>query len=77
MEEIMQVLTITWNPEKDITTVKFNDNFIESDSAVHWDVLQDAIRILQDTYDVSLTRLDNKYAGVPKKVNSDLETEYA
>jgi hypothetical protein len=72
----LKVLTITWNPDKDITTVKFNDEFIVADSIFHWDILEDAIIILQDAYKMSLERVGDTYRGVPKKINSNLEAKF-
>jgi hypothetical protein len=72
----LKVLTITWNPDKDITTVKFNDEFMGADSIFHWDILKDAIFILQDAYKVSLERIGDSYKGVPKTINSNLEVTF-
>ena len=46
----MRVLSVSWNMEYDLTKIKFNDAFEQSDWIVKADVLQDIIGELTEKY---------------------------
>ena len=47
----MRVLSVSWNPESDVTKLKFNDDFLSSDWTVRADVLKDLVVELTDMYE--------------------------
>lgn len=51
----MKVLSVSWNPNKDVTKLKFNDEFLSSDWTVRADVLKDLISDLTDMYEGMLS----------------------
>jgi hypothetical protein len=51
MESNMRVLSVSWNPESDVTKLKFNDDFLSSDWTVRADVLKDLVVELTDMYE--------------------------
>jgi len=51
----MKVLSVSWNPDKDVTKIKFNDEFLSSDWTVRADVLKDLIVDLTDMYEEMLS----------------------
>jgi len=55
MESNMKVLSVSWNPNKDVTKLKFNDEFLSSDWTVRADVLKDLISDLTDMYEGMLS----------------------
>jgi len=55
MESNMKVLSVSWNPDKDVTKLKFNDEFLSSDWTVRADVLKDLISDLTDMYEEMLS----------------------
>jgi hypothetical protein len=55
MESDMKVLSVSWNPDKDVTKIKFNDEFLSSDWTVRADVLKDLIVDLTDMYEEMLS----------------------
>lgn len=44
----MKVISFTWNPKTDITTVGFTPDYINLNTVAKIDILQDSISILQD-----------------------------
>ena len=51
----MRVLSVSWDGERDITKLKFNNEFLSSDWTVRADVLKDLIVDLTDMYEGMLT----------------------
>ena len=51
----MRVLSVSWDAYRDITKLKFNDEFLSSDWTVRADVLKDLIADLSDMYEGMLT----------------------
>jgi len=51
----MRVLSVSWDGERDITKLKFNNEFLSSDWTVRADVLKDLISEMTDMYDGMLT----------------------
>ena len=51
----MRVLYVSWDPESDVTKLKFNDDFLSSDWTVRADVLKDLVVELTDMYEGMLT----------------------
>lgn len=51
----MRVLSVSWDANRDITKLKFNDEFLASDWVVRADVLQDLIHDLTVIYEGMLT----------------------
>jgi hypothetical protein len=56
MESNMRVLSVSWDPDHDITKLKFNEHFLASDWVVRADVLQDLIYDLTVMYEGMLTK---------------------
>ena len=52
----MRVLSVSWDADRDITKLKFNDEFLASDWVVRTDVLQDLIHDLTIMYEGMLTQ---------------------
>ena len=52
----MRVLSVSWDHERDITKLKFNDHFLASDWTLRADVLKDLIFDLTVMYEGMLTR---------------------
>lgn len=46
----MRVLSVSWNENADLTKIKFNDAFEQSDWIVKADVLQDILGELTEKY---------------------------
>jgi hypothetical protein len=55
MESNMRVLSVSWDGERDITKLKFNNEFLSSDWTVRADVLKDLIVDLTNMYESMLT----------------------
>ena len=51
----MRVLSVSWDGERDITKLKFNNEFLSSDWTVRADVLKDLIVDLTNMYEGMLT----------------------
>lgn len=51
----MRVLSVSWDAERDITKLKFNDDFLSSDWTVRADVLKDLLCEIQEMYDGMLS----------------------
>lgn len=51
----MRVLSVSWDGERDITKLKFNNEFLSSDWTVRADVLKDLIVDLTNMYESMLT----------------------
>ena len=51
----MRVLSVSWDGERDITKLKFNNEFLSSDWTVRADVLKDLIFDLTNMYEGMLT----------------------
>ena len=47
----MRVLSVSWNPERDITKLKFTAEFLSSDWIVRADVIKDLVYEIQEMYD--------------------------
>ncbi len=47
----MRVLSVSWNPERDITKIKFTAEFLASDWIVRADVIQDLLHDIRKLYD--------------------------
>ena len=56
----MRVASITWNPETDVTKIKFSDEFLRSDRMVHADVLMDSLVIMTSAYNNAKENLFSK-----------------
>jgi len=56
----MRVLSVSWDANRDITKLKFNDEFLGSDWVVRADVLQDLIHDLTVMYEGMLTKPKEK-----------------
>jgi len=52
----MRVLSVSWNPDKDVTKLKFNDEFLSSDWTVRADVLKDILEEISEMYEQMLTK---------------------
>jgi hypothetical protein len=50
----MRVLSVSWDGNRDVTKLKFNDEFLSSDWTVRADVLKDLIVDLTDMYEEML-----------------------
>ena len=51
----MRVLSVSWDGERDITKLKFNNEFLSSDWTVRADVLKDLLDEIQEMYDGMLS----------------------
>jgi hypothetical protein len=51
----MRVLSVSWDGNRDVTKLKFNDEFLSSDWTVRADVLKDLIVDLTEMYEGMLT----------------------
>jgi hypothetical protein len=51
----MRVLSVSWDADRDITKLKFNEHFLASDWTVRADVLQDLIHNLTVMYEGMLS----------------------
>ena len=51
----MRVLSVSWDGERDITKLKFNNEFLSSDWTVRADVLKDLIVDLTNMYEGMLS----------------------
>ncbi len=47
----MRVLSVSWNPERDITKIKFTAEFLASHWVVKADVIKDLLHDIKKTYD--------------------------
>ena len=47
----MRVLSVSWNPERDITKLKFTTEFLSSDWIVRADVIKDLLHDIGKIYD--------------------------
>ena len=47
----MRVLSVSWNPERDITKLKFNAEFLSSHWVVRADVIQDLLYDIEKMYE--------------------------
>ena len=47
----MRVLSVSWDPERDITKLKFNAEFLSSNWVVRADVMQDLLYDIQKMYE--------------------------
>ena len=54
----MRVLSASWDNQIDLTKIKFNDDFQNSDWLVKLDVLSDLINMLEDKYNKILSTKD-------------------
>ena len=54
----MRVLSASWDNQVDLTKIKFNDDFQNSDWLVKLDVLSDLINMLEDKYNKILSTKD-------------------
>jgi hypothetical protein len=50
----MRVLSVSWDGNRDVTKLKFNDEFLSSDWTVRADVLKDLIVDLTEMYEEML-----------------------
>lgn len=46
----MRVLSVSWDPERDVTKLKFNAEFLSSDWIVRADVIKDLLHDIEKTY---------------------------
>ena len=53
----MRVLSVSWDGERDITKLKFNNEFLSSDWTVRADVLKDLLCEIQEMYEGMLTNI--------------------
>lgn len=51
----MKVLSVSWDGDRDITKLKFNNEFLSSDWTVRADVLKDLIVDLTNMYEGMVT----------------------
>jgi len=58
-ESNMRVLSVSWNPDKDVTKLKFNDEFLSSDWTVRADVLKDILAEISEMYEQMLTKSED------------------
>lgn len=56
----MKVLSVSWDADRDVTKLKFNEHFLASDWIVRADVLKDLIHDLTVMYDGMLTKLNDE-----------------
>lgn len=54
----MRVLSASWDNQIDLTKIKFNDDFQNSDWLVKLDVLSDLINMLENKYNKILSTKD-------------------
>jgi hypothetical protein len=54
----MRVLSASWDNQVDLTKIKFNDDFQNSDWLVKLDVLSDLINMLENKYNKILSTKD-------------------
>ena len=47
----MRVLSVSWDPERDITKLKFNAEFLSSHWVVRADVIQDLLYDIEKMYE--------------------------
>ena len=55
----MRVLSVSWHPDKDLTKLKFNDEFLSSDWIVRADVLKDILGEISKMYEQMLTKSED------------------
>jgi len=58
-ESNMRVLSVSWNPDKDVTKLKFNDEFLSSHWIVRADVLKDILEEISEMYEQMLTKSED------------------
>jgi hypothetical protein len=58
-ESNMRVLSVSWHPNKDVTKLKFNDEFLSSDWIVRADVLKDILGEISEMYEQMLTKSED------------------
>jgi hypothetical protein len=58
-ESNMRVLSVSWHPDKDVTKLKFNDEFLSSDWTVRADVLKDILEEISEMYEQMLTKSED------------------
>jgi hypothetical protein len=46
----MKILSVSWNPDSDVTKVTFTKEFLDSHRVAHIDVLNDIIVLLHEEY---------------------------
>jgi len=56
----MRVLSVSWNPESDVTKLKFTDEFLSSDWIVRADVLKDLVGDITQMYQETVMEEFNK-----------------
>ena len=56
----MRVLSVSWDPERDITKLKFNAEFLSSHWVVRADVIKDLLHDIEKIYDEIL---EGEYRG--------------
>lgn len=61
----MRVLSVSWDADRDITKLKFNNEFLSSDWTVRADVLKDLLCEIQEMYEGMLT---------PEQEKEDMKT---
>jgi hypothetical protein len=53
----MRVLSVTWSDARDLTKIKFSDEFLSSDSLVRADILYDLVCELSAKYDQTVIEM--------------------
>ena len=78
---VYKMINITWNPDADITRVKYLKDYNESDWITRLDVLKDAMGELRETYNDLLTddskdQYEDELKSTARLGNKDLDVLY-
>lgn len=52
----MKAFTVKWHPERDVTTIEYTVDFVDSDVMLQADILQDVLVDLTNKYDEVLKK---------------------
>lgn len=66
----MRVLSVSWDANRDLTKLKFNDDFLASDWIVRADVLKDLIGELVPMYNAMMTPTGMEEMRTPKEAEA-------
>ena len=69
----MRAFSVSWNGERDLTKIKFSDDFERSNSTIKLDVLSDAIYDLREIYNKTIPQSKAKLNS--KRIIDDSERD--
>lgn len=56
-EEHMKAFTVKWNPERDLTTIEYTVDFVDSPNLTQADILKDVLFELETKYNEVIEKL--------------------